>query len=234
MRDSVVFYKSFYECVKEMPPEKALMMYDAIFQFVFFDKEPELQGLERGIFQMIRAQIVANNKKYESGKKGAEYGKLGGRPKKEKTNGDIEKTPKGILGKTPKETPNENETEKGNDTVNENVSENNDFCAERKQVSSALETPPIISLLLNDKTLYDVFQADIDEWTELYPVVDVMQELRNMKGWLDGNPTKRKTRSGVRRFIHNWLTKEQNKGGNGKAGGSNGTWESPSTIRSWE
>ena len=46
-----------------------------------------------------------------------------------------------------------------------------------------------------------------------------MQELRNMKGWLDANPNKRKTHSGMQRFINGWLAKEQNKGGrnNGKS-----------------
>jgi len=46
---------------------------------------------------------------------------------------------------------------------------------------------------------------------ELYPAVDVEQELRNMVGWCDSNPKNRKTRSGVKRFITNWLSREQNR-----------------------
>ena len=35
----------------------------------------------------------------------------------------------------------------------------------------------------------------IDEWNELYPNVDVLQELRkNEKGWSNVNPAKRKTK----------------------------------------
>jgi hypothetical protein len=30
----------------------------------------------------------------------------------------------------------------------------------------------------------------IDEWNELYPNVDVLQELRKMKGWSNANPAK--------------------------------------------
>ena len=33
-----------------------------------------------------------------------------------------------------------------------------------------------------------------------------------MRGWLDANPSRRKTKSGIKRFIVNWLSKEQNKG----------------------
>ena len=46
---------------------------------------------------------------------------------------------------------------------------------------------------------------------ELYPAVDVEQELRNMYGWCDANPKNRKTRSGIKRFITNWLSREQNR-----------------------
>jgi len=73
--------------------------------------------------------------------------------------------------------------------------------------------PPIIALLLNDKSEYPVTKSQIETWTELYPSVDILQQLRNMKGWLESNPTRRKTRSGVLRFITAWLSKEQNKGG---------------------
>lgn len=82
-------------------------------------------------------------------------------------------------------------------------------CAEPETVS----TPPIASIVLNDNTFFDVTQADYARWCELYPAVNVMQELRKMVGWCDSNPMKRKTRRGVRAFITSWLAKEQDKGG---------------------
>ena len=51
------------------------------------------------------------------------------------------------------------------------------------------------------------------KWSQLYPNVDVLQQLRNMAGWCDANPTKRKTRGGIKRFIAAWLAREQDKGG---------------------
>lgn len=79
--------------------------------------------------------------------------------------------------------------------------------------ASVPEEPPVIELPLNDKTGYGVTSAQVTEWSALYPSVGVMQELRNMKGWLNANPKKRKTRSGILRFINGWLSKEQDKGG---------------------
>jgi hypothetical protein len=71
--------------------------------------------------------------------------------------------------------------------------------------------PSVIQLTLNDKTLYDVSENDFKEYEELYPNVDIMQELRKMKGWLNANPTKRKTKRGIKRFINSWLSREQDK-----------------------
>lgn len=75
-----------------------------------------------------------------------------------------------------------------------------------------------ISLILNDKSFYNVTVEDVNHYRELYPAVDVAQELRSMCGWLEGNPTKRKTRSGIKGFITRWLSKSQNQGGVGYGG----------------
>ena len=72
-------------------------------------------------------------------------------------------------------------------------------------------SPVLITILLNDKTEYQITEDDVLKWKELYQAVDVMQELRKMKGWADANPSKRKTRNGIKRFINGWLSKEQDK-----------------------
>lgn len=76
------------------------------------------------------------------------------------------------------------------------------------------ELTPILKLMLNDKSFYKVYQSQIDHWHELYPAVDIKQELLKMQGWLESNPKKRKTKRGITAFITNWLSKSQDKGGN--------------------
>lgn len=87
---------------------------------------------------------------------------------------------------------------------------NGTSCAEPEKSDS---TPPVISLILNDKSFFDVTDEDVAKWNELYPAVDVMQELRKMAGWCESNTTKRKTRRGVRAFITSWLARAQDRGG---------------------
>lgn len=75
--------------------------------------------------------------------------------------------------------------------------------------------PPIFEMPLNNSSLYPIYQEDIGKWRDLYPAVDVEQEIKKMIGWLDANPTKRKTKNGIKRFINGWLAKEQDKGKGG-------------------
>ena len=96
------------------------------------------------------------------------------------------------------------------------IEDTEDSCAEPETVSA----PPIISIILNDKTFFDVFSEDYNRWCELYPAVNVMQELRKMSSWSTDNPKRRKTKSGIRRFINAWLSKEQDKGGQYRYQGS--------------
>lgn len=87
---------------------------------------------------------------------------------------------------------------------------NPNICSEPE----ATEPLAVIALPLNDNTEYGVTEAEVQAWKDLYPAVDVLQQLRNMKGWLLSNSAKRKTRRGITRFITNWLSKEQDRGGN--------------------
>lgn len=73
--------------------------------------------------------------------------------------------------------------------------------------------PVAIELTLNTGALYPVTEAFASRMQALYPAVNVAQELRAMCGWLLANPTKRKTKMGITRFINSWLAKCQDRGG---------------------
>ena len=74
MRDSVVFYRSFYEAIKDFPPDQFMASVKAIMEYGLDEKEPETAGIEKAIFLLVKPQIDANNKRYQNGTKG-------GRPK---------------------------------------------------------------------------------------------------------------------------------------------------------
>lgn len=76
----------------------------------------------------------------------------------------------------------------------------------------------ILTILLHDKTEYPIAEQQVKEWEVLYPAVDILQELKKMKGWCEANPAKRKTDRGILRFVHAWLARAQDRGGTGYAG----------------
>lgn len=82
----------------------------------------------------------------------------------------------------------------------------------KKNINSMHEDKNIfMQLPLNTSELYPIYDDDIEEYEKLYPNVNIEQQIRNMKGWLDANPKKRKTKNGIKRFINSWLSREQDK-----------------------
>ncbi len=112
MRDSFVFYRSFFEALNGLPFDEKGKCYNALADYALNSVIPDnMEPVARMFFTMARPQIDANIQKHENGCKGAKFGHLGGRPRK-----NPEETPtKPQTNPTP--TPNENV----NDNVNENI-----------------------------------------------------------------------------------------------------------------
>lgn len=54
---------------------------------------------------------------------------------------------------------------------------------------------------------YTLTRAKFDEFKKTYPTHDLDKEFRKMIEWCRCNPRKRKTASGMCRFINSWLSK---------------------------
>lgn len=83
-----------------------------------------------------------------------------------------------------------------------------------------------ILMILNDKSTYNVPLDKIQTWEKAFPAVDIKQELYKMSAWLESNPTRRKTKRGIERFINTWLSKEQDRGGTYR----NGNRQQPTEV----
>ena len=115
MRNSFIFYKSFYEAIKKIPEEYQLELYNAIFSYSLEGIDPiGLSPVSEAIFILMKPNIDSSQRKYEASVKN---GKKGGRPKKEtqeKPNNNPEKNQK-----KPKQNLNDNEDEEDNDKGND-------------------------------------------------------------------------------------------------------------------
>mgnify|MGYP004681814909 FL=1 len=111
MRDSFVFYRSFYDAIKDLPRDVQGEIYTAIMEYSLYGKETEnLKPIAHSVFTLMKPQIDVNNKRFENGKKG-------GRPKSgNEPDGNQEET---------KEKPSNNQSEtKSKPNVNDNVNAN--------------------------------------------------------------------------------------------------------------
>ena len=88
-----------------------------------------------------------------------------------------------------------------------------DVCTEQK-TAPVPPAPPVYTLPLNDGSEWELTQEQYNEYVNLYQAVDVMCELRKMRGWLNANPERRKTKRGVNSFVNRWLSKEQDRAKN--------------------
>lgn len=116
-RESMVIYKSFFDIIESYKDDALkLECYKALCNYGFLGKEPEIENaVVQTFFKMAKVSIDRNIKRYdacvENGKKGAKYGVLGGRPKRD-TKPQTKPQTKPL---------NDNVYVNDNDNVNENV-----------------------------------------------------------------------------------------------------------------
>ena len=79
---------------------------------------------------------------------------------------------------------------------------------ERDKTSCA-EKRSGITLILNDGSEYEIVEDYISKMLTLFPNVNVRKELRKMSAWCINNPSRRKTKRGITRFINSWLSSAQ-------------------------
>nr|DAY04391.1 MAG TPA: hypothetical protein [Caudoviricetes sp.] len=120
-RESFVFYRSFYEGIKELPRDIQGEVLTAIMEYGLNGVTTENQKqITKAMFALIKPQLDANNQRFENGKKG-------GRPKANCNQTETETKPKQNRNKT-KHEPNVN--------VNDNVNDNNISFLEKKKQKS--------------------------------------------------------------------------------------------------
>ena len=180
-RESFVFYRSFYEGIKELPRDIQGEVLTAIMEYGLNGVTTENQKpITKAMFALIKPQLDANNQRFENGKLGAEHGKKGGRPRKEKPQENPTLTPK-----KPQENPNLTPNVNVNDNVNDNISflekkkqksANVDFSEEEKNnqpLSNQKETSPQIAAApppfnFRQAMLSAGFAADLtEEWLKI-------------------------------------------------------------------
>lgn len=64
-----------------------------------------------------------------------------------------------------------------------------------------------MKIILKNGEYHELDGVELRMLRESYPRIDVDAELRKMAEWCRANPQRRKTQSGIKRFITNWLNR---------------------------
>lgn len=127
MRESIVFYRSFYEAIKELPAEEFRNAVMAIMEYGLNNSEIDTSGVAKAILIMAKPQIDKNNKRYENGLRGGAKPKQNQTEAKPESNSSQTRTklePNSNQSRTkpePKQTnPKPNDNVNDNDNVNVN------------------------------------------------------------------------------------------------------------------
>jgi len=97
-RGQFTFYRSYFEAVKELNKREATAVLMAVCAYALDEEEPQLSGIARAVFSLIKPTLDAGRKKAEGGTRGTpgggkkkerpekEQGKTGERPGKDRRN----------------------------------------------------------------------------------------------------------------------------------------------------
>ena len=123
------FYLSFEKGIQQLNDDDQLVVYRAISRYSLFGEEPKLEGFAAMAWSFIYPILQKSRKKFISGLKGADFGKLGGAPKGNQN-----------ARKQPQKQPQKQPTYTGTDTYTETNSyiNNSNQRLERKNSSSVL------------------------------------------------------------------------------------------------
>ena len=210
MKESFVLYLEHKDIFDELDNDEAGKLIKAIFEYQNTGEIVELDRSLRLAFIPIKNALDRNEAKWEAERqKRREAGRLGGLAKSSNAKHSLA-TPSNANQEVANLAVNVNV----NDNVNVNVSENVSVSEKEITVvpsSIEIDSELFIELPLINKTTFPIYEKDLTKWKEIYPAVNIEQEFRNMLGWCNSNPRNRKTKSGISRFINNWLSRSQDR-----------------------
>ncbi len=158
-RDSMVFYRSFFEAVEDLPPEDFKQAVTAIMRYALDGTADDVKGVAKSILIMARPQIDKNNKRYENGTRGG---------RKPNDNQTITKAEPKCISPKP------------NDNVNDNVNDIKENTLKSvKEKRFAPPTPEDVREYCREKGL----SVDADRFVDFYESKNWYVGKNKMKDW---------------------------------------------------
>ena len=185
MRESTVFYRSFYEAIKELDAETQSKVYSAIFEYALNFNEVEVKGLAKTVFTLIKPQLDANLKRYENGTKAKvkqSISKQEAKPKQTKSKVEA----------------NVNVNVNDNVNVNENVNHN-----QNDNVSRSRFRAPTYDEVLNNMKEKNTLAGNRWDSAKVITEAKAFFNYYESNGWMVGKNKMKNWEAAVRNWMNN-------------------------------
>ena len=214
------FFSSYYEAVKELPPEIRAEFYDAVIPYAIYGTEPETTNpVVKALFVLVKPSIDVSRTKASAGKKGGEANSNQSESKPEASAKQTGSKSQAEAKQT--ESKCQAEAEQAESKQEANAKQTPSYKEKGKEKKKVTEmeytgdllapcSPPAASLRLASGSTFPVSEDYAMELQKAFPALDVRQELRSMASWLESNPHRRKTKTGIKAFITSWLKRAMN------------------------
>ena len=200
MKDSYVFYRSYYEAITELPDNEQLKLFKAITEFGLNNEEIKLDGISKVLFTLIKPNIKSSNARYQAS---IENGKRGGNPNFKKGQRNPYYAQKDNLKDNLADIPtnNLNEDEDYNDNYNVNVNESESSAEITDEITHSFSHTPTPTL--SDIITYgNSLGASNDYCERFYNHYESI-------GWVNANGIKIKN---WKLTLNNWYKKDLENG----------------------
>lgn len=104
-RDTFTFMRSYYEAAHELPDDQRLVLYDAIMSYALDCREPEINGVAKSLFILIKPVLKKSASRSKAGASGGMTSKSEAKPKQ--------------IGSKPQAKPDQNASDKEKEKDNE-------------------------------------------------------------------------------------------------------------------
>ena len=155
IRDSMVFYRSFYEATKRLPAEEFKEAVLSILDYALDGKIPETEGIGYTVFCMAKPQIDVNNSRYQNGIKGGK--------------------------KKAEDEPNDNQSLTKVEPSGTNTEPNANI-SKKKEIKEKTFVPPTLDEVMEYCT-ESGYMIDAQRFIDFYESKDWMIGINRMKNW---------------------------------------------------
>ena len=217
----IKIFTDYLDAIEPLGDAERGRLFTSLLQYARTGEAPQLNGNERFLFPIMKAQIDRDQASYDdvatkrknAGKAGASrrWNREEAADDSKMANADLLSADDSKMAKMANaifaNSKIANDSKNGNCHQDKDKDKGKDKDKDKDKDDNA-PAPGFPDIVLSDGTHFAPTTADVKRWIKSFPAVSVPGELQKISCWCADNPQKRKTRQNIQGFINAWLSKD--------------------------